>query len=288
MNQEQTIIRLEVRVVPEWVERTVAQAFIMGASGVELRDHETGHEAELVSVLSWHSGEPEALVTQVREALGDDHQVIVSREGTDGWTVQSDQIRYASEQLLITEGTEAEPGPTAHINLVSDVGFGGGSHETTRLALQSLEAQARDAKLGRVMDYGTGTGILALAAAALGAQSVVGVDIDHVALDTARLNVNANDFHDTISIGDPSPDFGSFDVVVANLYLGALVNELDGLARMMAPGAVCLITGFTSAHKSTIEGVATECGLRVVNQRACEPWLLLEMVRLDHESERKA
>ena len=58
MNEGQTIIRLEVRIGVERVESAIAQAFVMGASGVELRDEETGHGDQLVSVLSWHSGEP--------------------------------------------------------------------------------------------------------------------------------------------------------------------------------------------------------------------------------------
>ena len=140
---------------------------------------------------------------------------------------QFDPIRV-SERLWIVPSWHAAPDPAA-VNLVLDPGmaFGTGSHPTTRLCLEWLE---RNVQSGcSVLDYGCGSGILAIAAARLGAGSVVGVDIDPLAVEAARANAQRNGvsatFHDSAQ-----PIAGAYDLVVANI----LSNPL----RVLAP-AIC-------------------------------------------------
>ncbi len=140
---------------------------------------------------------------------------------------QFDPIRV-SERLWIVPSWHAAPDPAA-VNLVLDPGmaFGTGSHPTTRLCLEWLE---RNVRAGcSVLDYGCGSGILAIAAARLGAASVVGVDIDPLAVEAARANAQRNavtaTFHDSAQ-----PLAGAYDLVVANI----LSNPL----RVLAP-AIC-------------------------------------------------
>ncbi len=140
---------------------------------------------------------------------------------------QFDPIRV-SERLWIVPSWHAAPDPAA-VNLVLDPGmaFGTGSHPTTRLCLEWLE---RNVRAGcSVLDYGCGSGILAIAAARLGATSVVGVDIDTLAVEAARANAQRNavnaTFHDSAQ-----PVAGAYDLVVANI----LSNPL----RVLAP-AIC-------------------------------------------------
>ena len=140
---------------------------------------------------------------------------------------QFDPIRV-SERLWIVPSWHSAPDPAA-VNLVLDPGmaFGTGSHPTTRLCLEWLE---RNVHAGcSVLDYGCGSGILAIAAARLGAGSVVGVDIDPLAVEAARANAQRNavtaTFHDSAQ-----PVAGAYDLVVANI----LSNPL----RVLAP-AIC-------------------------------------------------
>ncbi len=137
---------------------------------------------------------------------------------------QFDPIRV-SERLWIVPSWHLAPDPAA-VNLVLDPGmaFGTGSHPTTRLCLEWLE---RNVHAGcSVLDYGCGSGILAIAAARLGAGSVVGVDIDPFAVEAARANAQRNavtaTFHDSAQ-----PVAGAYDLVVANI----LSNPL----RVLAP-----------------------------------------------------
>ncbi len=140
---------------------------------------------------------------------------------------QFDPIRV-SERLWIVPSWHETPDPAA-VNLILDPGmaFGTGSHPTTRLCLEWLE---RNVSLGcRLLDYGCGSGILAIAAARLGAGSVAGVDIDPQAVEAARANAERNGV--TALFADSAqPVAGEYDLVVANI----LSNPL----RVLAP-AIC-------------------------------------------------
>jgi ribosomal protein L11 methyltransferase len=157
---------------------------------------------------------------------------------------QFDPIRV-SERLWIVPSWHLAPDPVA-VNLILDPGmaFGTGSHPTTRLCLEWLE---RNVHAGcSVLDYGCGSGILAIAAARLGAGSVVGVDIDPFAVEAARANARRNavtaTFHDSAQ-----PVAGAYDLVVANI----LSNPL----RVLAP-AIC--TRVRSGGRLALSGILRE------------------------------
>lgn len=140
---------------------------------------------------------------------------------------QFDPIRV-SERLWIVPSWHESPDPAA-VNLILDPGmaFGTGSHPTTRLCLEWLE---RNVSAGAtLLDYGCGSGILAIAAARLGAGRVAGVDIDPQAVEAARANAERNGV--TALFADSTqPVAGEYDLVVANI----LSNPL----RVLAP-AIC-------------------------------------------------
>lgn len=140
---------------------------------------------------------------------------------------QFDPIRV-SERLWIVPSWHQSPDPDA-INLILDPGmaFGTGSHPTTRLCLEWLERNVT--AHCSVLDYGCGSGILAIAAARLGAERVAGVDIDPQAVEAARANAERNAVVATFA-DSAQPVAGEYDVVVANI----LSNPL----RVLAP-AIC-------------------------------------------------
>ena len=140
---------------------------------------------------------------------------------------QFDPIRV-SERLWIVPSWHESPDPAA-INLILDPGmaFGTGSHPTTRLCLEWLERTVSPSC--SVLDYGCGSGILAIAAARLGAARVAGVDIDPQAVESARANAERNEVS-ALFADSAEPVAGEYDLVVANI--------LSNPWRVLAP-AIC-------------------------------------------------
>jgi len=157
---------------------------------------------------------------------------------------QFDPIRV-SERLWIVPSWHETPDPAA-VNLILDPGmaFGTGSHPTTRLCLEWLERNVSEACT--VLDYGCGSGILAIAAARLGAGHVAGVDIDPQAVDAARANAERNGVT-ALFADSATPVAGEYDVVVANI----LSNPL----RVLAP-AIC--AHVRSGGKLALSGILRE------------------------------
>ena len=152
------------------------------------------------------------------------------------------------------------PNPSA-INLRVDPGlaFGTGTHPTTRLCLQWLSDLSLSGKT--VLDYGCGSGILAMAASALGAPEVFGVDIDPQAVETARLNTEANQL--TVAYATSDDELNErYDVVVANILAGPLT--------VLAP-AIC--NHVKSGGSLALAGILTPQIERI--QTAYAPWIKL-------------
>jgi ribosomal protein L11 methyltransferase len=141
------------------------------------------------------------------------------------------------------------------------MGFGSGHHATTRLclaALQRLDIQGR-----RVLDIGTGSGVLALAAARLGAQSAAGVDVDADALDNARGNAALNGNPPTVKFREA--DFRQAplqpaDIVLANLTGGMLAANFAAVVRLVAPAGSLVLSGITSEERDQVLAAYAQWG----------------------------
>lgn len=130
------------------------------------------------------------------------------------------------------------------LNIDPGLAFGTGSHETTRLCLETIEKYVKPGD--KVLDVGCGSGILAIASLLLGAESAVGVDIDEVAVRTAvenaRLNKVANKF--TAIVGDLTEKVeGKYNLVVANIVADAIISLAKGVKQFMNPDSVYVMSG---------------------------------------------
>ena len=141
-----------------------------------------------------------------------------------------------------SSGSEARDGV-----LLVDPGraFGTGTHETTRLCLAAIESLAQRGPLGRALDVGTGTGLLALAAARRGAARVVGVDNDPEALASAARHAALNGVELALVQGDGARAFAprSFDLILANLMAPLLLAQRDALRAVVRPGGWLVLSG---------------------------------------------
>ena len=164
---------------------------------------------------------------------------------------------------------------TDRVKLILDPGlaFGTGGHETTSLCLEALDEQVRGGE--RVLDIGTGSGILAIAALKLGAASAEGVDIDPVAVRTAGENAALNGVQDklTVLVGDLSDKAsGTYDIITANIVANAILSLAPAVPGLMAEGATFIASGIIDSRKDEVIAGLEKAGLSVVEVKEKRGW----------------
>lgn len=158
--------------------------------------------------------------------------------------------------------------------------FGTGHHETTRLCLAAMASVVDHGC--RVLDVGTGSGILAIAAVKLGAAFVDACDIDPVAVDVARANVAANGVDGSVRVvhGTLSEAaVGVYRVAVANIHAQAGIELSPFLYQCLEPGGRAIVSGFLSGDVPTVRDTLARVGFIVEAVRYEGEWALLEAVR---------
>ncbi len=158
--------------------------------------------------------------------------------------------------------------------------FGTGYHESTRLALLLLEKHLTPGT--RVLDAGTGTGILAIASLKLGAASAVGFDIDEWsssnAVENARLNGVSGLF--TVLRGDIQAVTGAeFDMIAANIQKNVIEEMLPALAGRLAPGGTMILSGLLDTDREAIKAALAGSGLPVCDEAEEGEWIALAAAR---------
>ena len=168
------------------------------------------------------------------------------------------------------------PAPSPGV-LVVDPGraFGTGTHETTRLCLESLEDLASRRPLGRTLDLGSGTGLLAVAAGRLGAGPLVASDIDPEATASSRLHARLNGARAHVVRADGGRGFrpGSFDLVLANLMALLLIDRASEIRALVAPGGALVVSGLLLDDVPPVRDAYAACG--VPRERTLGEWAAL-------------
>ncbi|MBI2940206.1 MAG: 50S ribosomal protein L11 methyltransferase [Chloroflexi bacterium] len=213
---------------------------------------------------------------QIEEALGHLHAIwpigelesstIDEDDWANAWKSHYHTLRVGRRCIIKPRWEAYAPQPDeVVVELEPGMAFGTGLHPTTRMCLRALEELVRPG--ARVLDVGTGSGILAIAAARLGAAAVLAVDVDPVAVQVARDNVVANALADrvTVEVGSlplPSPHIGvQYSIVVANI-IARVIGELAGeLAKALEPGGVVVAGGIIADRADEVNARLAAHGL---------------------------
>ena len=173
-------------------------------------------------------------------------------------------VDYGGRVLIVPSWIEHTPAPD-QLAIMLDPGqaFGTGHHETTRLCLRGLERRLSPG--AAVLDVGTGSGVLSIAAVLLGAGDVAAIDIDPVAADVARANITANGMDGRISVaaGILTDTHGhTYDLVVANISTEANVGLARAFAAVVRPGGLLLLSGILGIDAPRVVAAMSAQGFR--------------------------
>ncbi len=194
------------------------------------------------------------------------------------WMDDFHPMRFG-RRLWICPTCRTPPEPEAvNIRLDPGLAFGTGTHPTTALCLDWLDGAELAGKT--VLDYGCGSGILAIAAAKLGAKRIWAVDIDPQALLASDANADENGVEDRIELAYPAelPVALAVDILLANILAGVLVQLAAEFGRRVKPGGRLVLTGILAQHADAVQA-AFGRNFRFGPRQQREEWVLLDGVR---------
>lgn len=274
---------------PEALVESVSDALMdeLDALSVSVEDQDAGTDAERALFgepgmpapkAGWNRSTLVALF-ETEQAASDAATLLLAQDWTTGLAVKAlrpvqdqDWVRLTQSQFdpvgitpsfwIVPSWHEAPPQAEKIIRLDPGMAFGTGTHPTTRMCLRWIATHAQAVAGARVLDYGCGSGILAIGAALHGASTVDAVDIDPAAVTTTRDNAAANGV--TLNAGLPELASGQYPVVLANILATPLKMLAPLLCGHVAPGGHLVLAGILDRQADELKA-------------AYAPWLALEV-----------
>lgn len=219
----------------------------------------------------WHLGRLRAIgVLTVSERAEEDW--------ANAWKAHYSIHRVGRRVLVRAPWHDYAPAPgEIVIELDPGMAFGTGLHPSTQLSMIAVEDELTAGD--RVLDVGIGSGILATGAALLGASAVDGVDIEPVAVRSARENAARNGVASIVrveqgSVGDDQPFSGEYDLVVANIIARILIELSPALAREVRPGGTLILGGIIDSKEDAVKAAFGSTGLTLTRREQREDWVM--------------
>jgi ribosomal protein L11 methyltransferase len=213
---------------------------------------------------------------QVARALGVDVLSISPAAGRDAESVWilSPRATRIGRLRIVPADARAEPGA---LRLTDSAAFGTGLHPTTAMCLEAIEDALAHATAGALLDVGTGSGVLALAALLMGVPRALGLDIDAEALRAAAENARLNGLDHRLRLicGRPDALAGTWPLVVANLLAAPLVELAPVLVRRVGHHGRLVVSGIPSSIESDVDRAYRHLGMQHVRTRSRAGWSTL-------------
>lgn len=207
---------------------------------------------------------------------------VENRDWTDAWKQHYRPIMVGRRLLVLPAWMKSDNPDRIPLLLDPGMAFGTGTHPTTQLSLEAIESHLRPGF--SVLDLGTGSGILAIAAAKLGAKQVLGLDTDSTAIAAAQENILRNEVDSQIEtrLGslESCPAEINFDLIVANILTKILLELLeDGLAERVHPGSKLILSGILDHQVDSVISAYQSHGLELIQELAQDDWRALVFTR---------
>ena len=200
-------------------------------------------------------------------------------EWATAWKKYYNPVKISEKFTIVPTWEEYTPVSSDELIIELDPGmaFGTGTHPTTVMCIQAIE---RTVKPGdRVIDVGTGSGVLSIAAAMLGAEDVRAFDLDEVAVTQARLNIKLNKVHPLVKISQnnllDNVEEDSADVIVANILAEVILRFTDDAARVIKPGGAFITSGIIKQKKDQVKEALVNSGFEILETILMEDWVAI-------------
>jgi ribosomal protein L11 methyltransferase len=223
----------------------------------------------------------EKLVEQLKKTLGEEPRFSLRQIREDDWA-QAWKAYFKPEKIgrvVIKPSWDKYQSDESELVVELDPGmaFGTGNHPTTRLCLELLQELITGPL--DMLDLGTGSGILAIAAAKLGARRVTASDIDPVAIRVAQANVTANRVAETVGVTEADLLHGQtgmvYDLVVANIIAAVIMKLGPTVPTVLKPDGVFLASGIIAERGAAVAQVLTGAGLTVEQTKTRDGWVAI-------------
>jgi len=201
------------------------------------------------------------------------------QDWNEKWAASFQPVRIGKKVRIRQSWNSSDPG-FGGVELIIDPkrAFGTGSHATTQMLIEMLEERALDSF--RLLDLGTGSGILAMVALRMGAASALGIDIDPDAIECARENAAVNGFGNELKLlAGTLDDVGAerFELVVANLDRNTFLKIGGHVGLHIKSGGKALLSGLQSEDLPDIVPILEESGGTILNTRERDEWIAVEV-----------
>ncbi len=223
----------------------------------------------------WHLGQIQPLPPASYKTIADEDWMVA-------WKQHYHPIPIGKKLLVLPAWLTNDYPDRIAVKIDPSMAFGTGTHPTTQLCLELVEVYSHPGET--VIDVGCGSGILSIAALKLGASHALAVDIDLQAVRSTRENATVNDTLAPLEIGQGSVDeilAGKFSLshsplVLANILAPVIIRLFDaGLARLIAPGGVIILSGILDTQAEDVIAAAQAKGLQEIDRRQIADWVAL-------------
>lgn len=280
-------LKLVIAIQEKYQDSLVAEMLELDISGFEQR------KGKLITYLP-DSAMDGSVRDRIEEALASypgnnfiqSEEVMADRNWNKKWEETIRPQRIGPFFVKPTWSDESVPGERTLIEIDPKMSFGTGYHESTRLLLRMLPEVVRGGE--RVLDAGTGTGILAIAAARLGAECVLAFDIDEWSVINSRENIRLNEVEERVeirrgSIGEVEAG-DRFGLIIANIDRNAILEMLPAFQRHLLPAGTLLLSGLLKDHGSSVEeALASHMEIREIKTE--NEWMAIRAVNGNKEND---
>ena len=214
-----------------------------------------------------------------------DYRALEAEDWSEAWKAHYQPLRIGKRLLIRPQWIHVAPA-AGDIEIALDPGmaFGSGTHPTTQLCLEALERLMQPAL--DALDLGAGSGILAIAAAKLGARKVLALDIDPIAVEATSENARANGVGDKViaeqgSLANALGSARRFDLAVVNILARVILQLAEQrLGEIVRPGGIVLCSGIIDTQVDEVEAALRRSGLQPYARRQQGDWVLVEAKRV--------